>query len=192
MAGLAQALENVASLMVDRSQPLAGPPTQYLPAAADAAALQARAAAAVAEAQVRAAAKRPGGGMPGPGGCGQGRASGSFAAAPAEWGRPQGAAAAAPGPVGVAPGVDPHLAAAAAGSGPQAEQAMRLLTLQVLSQLGSGRGAARREVPVDFDDYAFRLLGGGAGGSGGAGHGEAGGELGGKMRVHSVGDTDWP
>jgi hypothetical protein len=76
--------------------------------------------------------------------------------------------------------VDPHLAAAAAGSGPQAEQAMRLLTLQVLSQLGSGRGAARREEPTDFDDYAFRLLGGGAGGSGGAGHGEAGGELGGR------------
>ena len=91
---------------------------------------------------------------------------GHFVAAPPAWGTPPAAAALAAGHAAPS-GVDAALAAAASGTGPQAEQAMRLLTLQVLSRLGGDR--AKPEAAKDFEEYAFRLLGGGAGSAGAAG-----------------------
>ena len=81
---------------------------------------------------------------------------------------------AAPGPTppwmpSAAAEPDAALAALAAGFGPQAEQAMRLLTLQVLSKLGAGgTGRGSADPTVDFEDYAFRLMGGAGGGTGGS------------------------
>ncbi len=60
-------------------------------------------------------------------------------------------------------GFDGTLAAAAAALGPQADHAMRLLTLQALARLGGDRDAKRDGAPRNFDDNAFRLLGGSGG-----------------------------
>ncbi len=91
----------------------------------------------------------------------------TFARAPAEWAAvagsslDDGAGAVAAWPGG---GLDASLVAMAARSGPQAKQAMRLLTPQVLSRLGSAdAGRASSDPRRDFGDYAVRLLGGGTG-----------------------------
>ncbi len=107
---------------------------------------------------------------------------------PQAWatGPPAGPSGAAGGVSITGGGVDAALAAAAAGTGPQAEQAMRLLTLQVLSRLGDGRG--RREEAADFEDYACRLLGGGGDQTGGGG-GDVGpdaGARGGCTQLHRI------
>ena len=75
-------------------------------------------------------------------------------------------------------GFDAALVAAAMGSGPQAEQAMRLLTLQVLSRLGGSREAKRDDGSRDFQDHAFRLLCGGGGGRRRSGGGDIGPDAG--------------
>ncbi len=73
---------------------------------------------------------------------------------------------------------------------------MRLLTLQVLSQLCAGAAGARRaDGPADFNEYAFRLLGGGSGGGGGTA-GERGLDVGGRggsaqmLRIHQATQRD--
>ena len=63
-------------------------------------------------------------------------------------------------------GVAAAVAAAASVTGPLAEQAMRLWTLQALSRSSGGR--AHPEAAKDFEEYAFRSLGDGDAGSAGA------------------------
>ncbi len=64
--------------------------------------------------------------------------------------------------------MDPAVVAAARGTGPQAEQAMKLVTLQVLAGPGNGGGGRARAGGTEtFEDYAHGLFGRGGAGFGG-------------------------
>jgi hypothetical protein len=178
MAGAEQAMEALQRSVAGVAAGRAAPAREAQAAQTDpGSALQTQAAAAVTRAQAQATALRGRVGGARGSGCsgGPSRRPSRFAPDPVDLGSPPPAHAGGGGlppvPSG-GPGIDRHLAAAAAGSGPQAEQTVHLSSLQVLSQPGAGRGG-RRDDPADFDDYAFRLLGGG-------GRGDAGDDLGGR------------
>ncbi len=63
--------------------------------------------------------------------------------------------------------MDPALVAAAMGTGPQAEQAVKLVTLQVLAGLSNGGGGRARAGGTEtVEDYAYGLFDRGGAGSG--------------------------